>query len=126
MSRVSKGSLEAEVANAVVKFHREQQGRGPEDVRVHLAGDCVLVRSTGIFTSVEARLCGTEEGRRLIRSARHELWSIHHTEIEAVVGRILDTQVVRSYCDMDPRAAEQVEVYVLREDVERRLLRSQP
>ena len=32
----TKGSIEADVANAVVKFHREQQGRGPTDVRVHL------------------------------------------------------------------------------------------
>ena len=86
MNRPTKGSLEAEIANAVVRFQREQQGRGPADVRAHLVGDLALVRSSGIFTTTEARLAATEEGRRLIRSARQELRGIHHADIEKIVG----------------------------------------
>ena len=121
MGQFSKGSLEAEVANAVVRFQREQQGRGAQDVRAHLVGALILVRSTGIFTPVEAKLAASEEGRRLIKSARQELRSINHAEVEQIVGKILGCAVLRSFFDVDVEAAEQVEVYVLAEDIEKKL-----
>jgi Uncharacterized conserved protein len=119
--RPTRGAIEAEAANAVVRFQREQQGRGPTDVRAHLVGDLLLVRCTGIFTQTEARLAATEEGRKLIKSARQELRSINHEEIESILAGIVGCKVVRSYYDVDVEAAEQVEVFVLGVDVERRL-----
>ena len=123
MDRPTKGTVEAEVANAVVRFHREQQGRGPTEVRAHVLGDLILVRLSGIFTPTEARLASTEEGRKLIKSARQELRSINHEEIEKIVGDIAACKVLRSYSDVDVEAMEQMEVYVLDTDVERRFLR---
>jgi len=111
------------VANAVTRFHREQQGRGPTDVRAHVVGELIVVRCTGIFTPTEAKLAVTEEGRRLIKSARQEMRSISRGEIESAIGEILGCKVLRSYCDVEVDAAEEVEVYVLECDVERRLLR---
>jgi uncharacterized protein YbcI len=123
VNRPTKGTIEADIANAVVRFHREQHGRGPSDVRVHLIGDLVLVRSAGIYTPTEARLAVTEEGRRLIKSARNELRSINHLEIEAVIADVAGCRVLRSYADVDAAAAEQMEVFVLETDLEKRLLR---
>ena len=124
MNRPTKGAIEAEIANAVVRFQREQQGRGAAEVRAHLVGDLVLVRCTGIFTPVEARLAVSEEGQKLIKSARQELRSINHTEIEEVIGHIIGCVVVRSFFDVDVEAAEQIEVYALDSDMEKRLLRA--
>ena len=123
MNRPTKGAVEAEIANAVVRFQREQQGRGPADVRAHLLGDMVLVRCKGIFTPTEERLATSEEGCRLIRSARQELRSINHPEIEEIIGRIIDCVVVRSFYDVDVQVAEQMEIYILDVDIEKRLLR---
>jgi len=123
VNRPTKGSLEAEIANAAVRFQREQHGRGAADVRAHLVGDLVLVRSTGIFTSVEAKLVASEDGCKLIKSARQELRSINHAEIEEIIGQIIGASVVRSFFDVDVAAAEQVEIYVLAFDVEKKLLR---
>jgi uncharacterized protein YbcI len=123
MERVTKGSLEADIANALVRFQREQQGRGATEVRAHLLGDMVIVRSTGIFTPTEAHLAVSDEGRRLIKSARQELRSIHRGEVERIVGSIAQCEVRRSYYDVDVEIAEQVEVYMLAVDVEKRLLR---
>lgn len=121
----TKESIEAEVANAVVRFQREQQGRGATQVRAHLQGDMVVVRCGGIFTPTEARLVTSEEGRRLIRSSRQELRSINGSEIEAVIAGLVGCAVVRSYYDISVDAAEQIEVYILSEDVERRLVRKE-
>lgn len=126
MNRPTKGTLEAEVANAVSRFQREQQGRGPADVRVNLIGDLVLVRTTGIFTQTESHLAASEEGRRLIVSARRELRSINRAESEQIVAAIAGCAVVRSYYDLDVLAGdqgEQMEIYILETDVEKRLLR---
>ena len=117
----TKGTLEAAAAGATVKFHREQQGRGPTDVRAHLIGDLLLIRSTGIFTPTETHLSVTEEGRRLIKSARVELRSIVHAELEADLADLFDCPVIRSYYDIDVEAGEQVEVYIFAANVERTL-----
>ncbi len=119
----TKGGIESEVANAVVRFQREQQGRGATDVRAHLLGDLLVVRCGGIFTPTEAHPAASEERRRLIKSARYELRSINRSEIEGIIGRIAGCDVVRSYYDLEVAAAEQMEVYVLSQDVEKRLLR---
>ncbi|KAG8526093.1 uncharacterized protein KY384_000085 [Bacidia gigantensis] len=123
VTRPTRGTIEAEIANAVVKFQREQQGRGPGDVRVHLIGELILARCSGIFTPTEARLAVSEEGRRLIRSARQELRSINHAEIENAVASISGVAVVRSYSDVNVEAAEQIEVFVLASDLEKQIVR---
>src|SRR5438067_10956938 len=123
VNQPTKGSIEAQIAGAVVRFHREQQGRGPEEVRAHLLGDMVIVRCSGVFTPTEFRLAESEEGRRLIRSSRKELRSINKDEIEQIVGEIAGASVMRSYSDIDPDAAEVIEVYVLDSNAELNLAR---
>ncbi len=123
MNRPTRGSIEAEASNAVVRFHREQQGRGPADVRAHLMGDMLVVRCRGIFTPTESHLCSSEQGRRIIRSARQELRTIAHTEIETVISEVVGVRVLFSYYDINVEADEQMEIYVLEEDMEKRLLR---
>jgi uncharacterized protein YbcI len=86
-------------------------------------GDLVIVRSCGIFTQTESKLSASEEGRRLIRSARQELRTINHGEVEEIVAGITGVRVLRSYCDVNVDAAEQIEVFVLDLDLEKRLLR---
>ncbi len=119
MNSPSKGALEAEIASAVTRFHREQQGRGPGEVRAFLVGDLILVRCTSIFTPVEAKLSASDEGRKLIKSARQELRSINHLEIEEIIAGLVGCAVLRSHCDLSVEAAEQVEVYVLAQNGEK-------
>ncbi len=115
---MSKGSVEGAVAAAVAKFQREQQGRGTAEVRAYLIGDVVMVRCKGIFTPTEARLATTDEGRRLVKSARQELRTINRAEIEGIVASLVSCPVVRSYYDVDAEAAEQVEIFILAQDAE--------
>lgn len=123
MNRLTKGSLEAEIANMVVRFQREQQGRGPTEVRAHILGDLILVRCSGIFTVTETRLAVTEEGRKLIKSARQELRSINHTELEEVLTGVVGCAILRSYADVNVEIGEQFEVFVCEIDLEKKLLR---
>lgn len=117
MNSPTRGVIESEIASAVVRFQREQHGRGAAEVRAHVIGDLVLVRCNDIFTPAEARLAATEEGRKLIRKAREELWAINHSRIEDLVHEISGCRVVRSYSCVDVEASELVEVYVLEHDI---------
>ncbi len=83
----------------------------------------MVVRSIGIFTPTETSLSTTEEGRKLIKSSRQELRSINRGEIELILADILGCKVCGSYYDVDVESAEQMEVYVLETDMEKRLLR---
>lgn len=118
MDTRTRGAVEADLASAVVKFHREQYGRGPSDIRAALLGDLAIVRCIGVLTPTEVRLASTESGRRLVRSSRQELRSIVHRDVEGIVGAIAGCAVLRSYCDVDVEAGEQLEVYVLERSLE--------
>ena len=113
MSTATREEIEENVAHAAESFHIDQQGRPPRSIRAHLVADMVVVYSAGIYTTTEENLSATDEGRKLIKSARRELRSLTRKEIEARVAQIVGRKVLRSFWDMDVRTGEQVEVYML-------------
>ncbi len=121
--QITKGALEAEIANAAVKFQREQMGRGAGQVRAFILGDMAIIRSSEIFTPIEKRLAATQDGLKLIQSSRRELRSINHTEIEGIIADIVQIKVICSYYDVDVERAEQIEIFIFEKDVEKKLLR---
>lgn len=110
---VTSESIETKLAVIAARYHFEQQGKEPESVRARVMGDMVLVHSTGIYTPTELDLCGSDEGRKLIKSARRELRSLTRREIEHQIAELLHCKVLRSFWDLDVRSGEQVEVYML-------------
>ena len=121
MATLSKESLEIDLANAVARYHREQQGRAPGRIKVTVAGTMVFVISSDTYTPSDEELHQTADGRKLIKSARRELRSLTREAAHAAISRIVGCPVIRSYWDLDVRVGEQLEAYVLSEDVERRL-----
>ncbi len=69
--------------------------------------------------TVEEHLSASDEGRKLIKSARQELRSINHEEIEDIIAGLVGCAVLRSHCDVSVEAAEQVEVYILAQNIEK-------
>lgn len=86
--RRSKGELEAEISQAVIRFKKEYMGRGPLSVRTYLIDDMVLVRLQGVLTAAEQKLAEVEErsrGRDLIKQMRLELIEHGRPLLETVV-----------------------------------------
>ncbi|MEZ0327791.1 MAG: DUF2294 domain-containing protein [Fimbriimonas sp.] len=121
MATLNKESVELELANAVARYHREQQGRAPGRIKVTLSGNMVFVISSDTYTPSEEELHKTDEGRKLIKSARRELRSLTREAAHASISRVVGCPVIRSYWDLDVRVGEQLEAYVLSEDIERRI-----
>ena len=69
----TKGEIEAEISDAIVKFEVEYMGRGPKEVRSYIVEDMILVRLKGVLTQAEQQLTKTSEGVDLIKMMRTTL-----------------------------------------------------
>lgn len=111
-------SIELSVANALLRYHREQQGIAPERIEVRVCGTLITALSNGIYTPTELQLSQHEAGRMAVKSARRELRSLTRESAHAAIAGACP--VLRSYWDLDVRIGEQMEAYVLAEDISAR------
>ena len=112
----TKGELEAEVSNAVMRFKREYMGRGPQDVRTYLLDDMALVRLKGVLTPAEQRLAQVEDphrGRDLIKQVRIELIEHGRELLEEAVKAILGVGIVSLHSDISTRTGESILLFTL-------------
>jgi uncharacterized protein YbcI len=123
---LTKELVEVEVANAIARYHREQQGRAPGRIRATLSDNTIYILTSDIFTPKEEELHRSEDGRKLIKSARRELRSLTRDHAHAAIARVVGCAVIRSYWDLDVRVGEQMEAYVLSENLESRLTEAVP
>jgi uncharacterized protein YbcI len=112
----SKGELEAEISNAVIRFKKEYMGRGPVSVRTYLIDDLALVRLQGVLTPAEQKLVLVEQGGRgrdLIKQMRLELIEHGRPLLDTVVKDILGVEVVSLHTDISTTTGESVLVFTL-------------
>jgi len=112
----TKGQLEAEISEAIIRFQKEYMGRGPDETKTYLIDDIVLVRLRGVMTPAERQLAGAEpdaHGRALIKQMRFELLEKSRTPIQAVIEDITGRKVISLHQDMSTIAGEQVILFTL-------------
>lgn len=112
----TKGELEAEVSQAVIRFKKEYMGRGPLSVQTYLIDDMLLVRLKGVLTPAEQKLAQVEErsrGRDLIKKMRLELIEHGRPMLVAVVEDIVQAKVVSLHTDISTQTGESVILFVL-------------
>ena len=125
----TKGQIEAEISEAIIKFEREYMGRGPEETRSYLLGDIILVRLRGVLTPAEKQLADSSdyaEGGRLVKQVRMQLLEKARTLLEAIVRDITGRSVVSLHTDISTRTGERVIVWTLDGVVEYRPTEDQP
>lgn len=115
----TKGELETEISNAVIRFKREYMGRGPQEVRTFLIEDMAIVRLRGVLTPAEQRLAKVEDphrGRDLIKQVRLELIEHGRELLEEAIQGILGARVLSLHTDISTRTGESVIVFTLSDD----------
>ena len=60
----SRGELEAEITQAVIRFEKEYMGRGPLEARSYLVDDLVVVRLKNVLTPAEHKLAASPDPAR--------------------------------------------------------------
>ncbi len=116
MQTKTKGQLEAEISEAITRFEREYMGRGPEETRVMIVEDCVLVRLRGVLTPAEAQLVQMDnrlEGRRLVKRMRSELLENARPLLETVIGHITGCSIISMHTDISTVTGERMILFTL-------------
>lgn len=112
----SRGELESEISQAIIRFEKEFMGRGPLEAKTYLIDDLVLVRLKNVLTPAELKLAEAEErhqGRELIKQTRHKLLEHGRPLLEAVIRDILGVGVRSLHTDISTKTGERIIVFTL-------------
>lgn len=119
----TKGEVEAEIAEAMVKFEMDYMGRGPKEARTYLMEDMVLVRLKGVLTPAEQQLTKSADGVELIKKMRSTLIENARPVLSKVIGDIAGAKVIGLHTDISTIAGERVIVFVLDRNLEKEVPR---
>jgi uncharacterized protein YbcI len=119
----TKGEIEAEISDAMVKFEVEYMGRGPKEVRAYLIDDMVLVRLKGVLTKAEEQLIKGADGVELIKKVRSTLIENTRPILSQVVGDITGAKVISLHTDISTITGERVIILTLDRHLEQALPR---
>jgi uncharacterized protein YbcI len=116
MKNRTKGQLEAEICEAVIRFEKEFMGRGPLETKAYIIEDMVLVRLRKVLTQAELKLAGTPEskdGRELVKRIRIALLEQGRPLLEEEVEKILEVKVKSLHTDISTVTGERVIIFSL-------------
>lgn len=116
VSGKTKGQLEAEITEAIIRFELEFMGRGPLEAKTYLIDDLVLVRLKNVLTLAEYKLSQDEvtgKGRSLIKQVRIELLEQGRQLLEVVINDILKVSVKSLHTDISTKTGERIIVFSL-------------
>jgi len=112
----TKGQLESEICEALIRFEKEYMGRGPLETKAYIIDDMVLVRLKNVLTQAELRLADAgdrKNGRELIKRVRIALLEQGRSLLEASVQAILGTRVKSLHTDISTVTGERVILFSL-------------
>jgi uncharacterized protein YbcI len=114
----TKGQLEAEISDAMVKLQRGQTGRGPNQARTYIVEDMVIVRLQEVLTPAERQLTGNPHGQSLIKQFHQQMHEIARHNLERIVEELTGCRVTSIHNDVSTKTGEQVAIYVLDRNLE--------
>jgi uncharacterized protein YbcI len=117
MPKKTRGQLEAEFSNAIIKFEKEYLGRGPLEARTFFIQDMILVRLRGILTPAEIKLAQSREGQILVKETRRQLFETSREILETIVSDILGCHMISLHTDMSTKTGERVIVITVDVDL---------
>ena len=112
----TKGQIEAEISEAIIKFEKEYMGRGPDETKTHIINDMIVVRLHRVLTPAEQQLAqsdGDAKGRTLIKQVRTELLEKARPLLEAMVRDITGRMVNSMHTDISTTTGERIIVFTL-------------
>ncbi|MCK5581616.1 MAG: DUF2294 domain-containing protein [Candidatus Omnitrophica bacterium] len=119
MKNKTKGEIESQIGEAIIKFEKEYMGRGPRETRTLIIGDVVFVRLKGVLTPAEEQLAKTVEGADLIKKTRVQLLEGARVLLENIISDITLCQIKSLHSDISTKTGERVIIFTLEEDLEK-------
>ena len=120
MAKRTKGQLEAEICEALIKFEKEFMGRGPLETKAYIIDDMVLVRLKNVLTQAELKLADVREsrdGRELVKRIRITLLEQGRPLLEAAVENILGIKIKSLHTDISTVTGERVILFTMHSSI---------
>lgn len=117
---MSKGQIEANISEALIKFEKEYMGRGPEETKTYIIDDIILIRLKRVLTPAEQQLAGTSDettGRTLIKRVRTELLEKARPLLEQIIKDLTGKRVKSLHTDISTITGERVIILTLESPV---------
>jgi len=118
----SKGMIEAEISDALVRFEKEYMGRGPAETRTYIIEDMVIVRLKGVLTRAEEQLTKSDEGLALVKQVRVKLLEEARPLLEAIIGDLTGSAIVSMHTDISTATGERIIIFTLDRNFEEKIL----
>lgn len=116
MQMKTKGMIEAEISDAMIRFEKEYMGRGPVETRSYIIDDMIVVRLKGILTRAEEQLTKNDEGHSLIKQVRIMLLENARPLLEAIIYDITGLTVRSLHTDLSTSINERVILFILEQN----------
>lgn len=114
----TKGQIEAEISDAMVKLQREQTGRGPNQAHTYIIEDMVIVRMQEVLTPAERQLTGNPHGQSLVKQFHQQMHEIARKALEQIIETHTGCRVVSIHNDVSTKSGEQIGIFVLDKNLE--------
>ncbi len=114
----TKGMVEAEICDAMIRFEKEYMGRGPVETKTYIIDDMIVVRLKGILTKAEEQLTKNDEGHSLIKQVRSMLLENARPLLEAIIFDITGLKVRSLHTDLSTAINERIILFTLEHNFE--------
>jgi uncharacterized protein YbcI len=112
----TRGQLEAEISEAMVRFEKEHMGRGPLETKTYLIDDMIIVRLKGVLTRAEHALVKSDRSvraRELIKQVRIELIENGRNLLDEMIRNITRRKIRSLHTDISTETGERLIVFTL-------------
>lgn len=120
----TKGMIEAEICEAMIRFEKEYMGRGPAETKSYILDDMIVVRLKGILTRAEEQLTKNDEGHSLIKQVRSKLLENAKPLLEAIIFDITGLKVRNLHTDLSTSTNERIVIFILEQNFEEKTKKS--
>ena len=118
MIEQTKGQIESQISEAIIKFEKEYMGRGPMETKTYIIKDMIFIRLKGVLTPAEEQLAKTTDGSELIKKTRIQLLEGARLLLENIISDITGYQVRSLHTDISTKTGERIIIFTLYKNLE--------
>ena len=118
MTEQTKGQIESQISEAIIKFEKEYMGRGPMETKTYIIKDMIFIRLKGVLTPAEEQLAKTADGSELIKKIRIKLLEGARLLLENIISDITGYQVKSLHTDISTKTGERIIIFTLEQNLE--------
>lgn len=118
MIEQTKGQIESQISEAIIKFEKEYMGRGPMETKTYIIKDMIFIRLKGVLTPAEEQLAKTADGSELIKKTRIQLLEGARLLLGNIISDITGYQVKSLHTDISTKTGERIIIFTLFKNLE--------